>query len=307
MVRSSSDHGIFVWIIHNETVYLALATDDILVCSTTRQPFLLLKQELEKLFDLTCAEGNILKFLNLRIIQSPSGISFDQTDHIKNTILSEYFKDIPHSTIKRQPYPFPLESSFERRLYESMPLVGIDLTNAVKRFRFSFGHIVGGLMHIAGISHPDLAYCCMRYSGYMACPNLVIFDALHLTMCYLYHHPHLPIMYSFKCMNTSGSQLSSFWNRGYAEYLSGDFGDGLVAHADADHARDLRTRRSVSSYFLFLNQVLVSWGCKKQPETALHSCGSEVTSLHRCGQKTKLLYQFLSSIGCPLIGPCVIF
>jgi hypothetical protein len=107
MVRSSSDHGIFVWIIHNETLYLALATDDILVCSTTRQPFLLLKQELEKLFDLTCVEGNILKFLNLRIIQSPSGISFDQTDHIENTILSEYFKDTPPSTIKRQPYPFP--------------------------------------------------------------------------------------------------------------------------------------------------------------------------------------------------------
>lgn len=165
------------------------------------------QQEFEKLYDLICAEGNTLKFLNLCIIQSPAGISFDQTDHIKKVILSEYFQDIPPSSIKFQPYPFPLETSFERHLYDSIPLVGIDLTSAVNCFRFSFGHIVGGLMHITGVSRLDLAYCCMWYSGYMACPNLVIFKALHLTMCYLHHHPHLPIMYSSKPMSSSGTQL----------------------------------------------------------------------------------------------------
>jgi hypothetical protein len=141
----------------------------------------------------------------------------------------------------------------------------------------------------------------------MACPNLVIFEALHLTMCYLFHHPHLPIMYSSQEMNTSGNSLQTFWNKGTAEYLTADFGDELATFTDADHARDLRTRRSVSSYFTFLNKVLVSWGCKKQPETALHSCGSEVTSLHRGGQKSKLIYTFLSSIGLPLSGPCILF
>jgi hypothetical protein len=41
--------------------------------------------------------------------------------------------------------------------------------------------------------------------------------------------------------------------------------------ADADHARCLRTRRSISAYFILYNGVLVSWACKKQPVTALHS------------------------------------
>jgi hypothetical protein len=53
MVRSSSDHGVFTWTTNNENVFIGLATDDILVCSETRAPFLLLKQELELLFDLT--------------------------------------------------------------------------------------------------------------------------------------------------------------------------------------------------------------------------------------------------------------
>ena len=307
MVRSSSDHGVFIWDVNGERCYLALATDDVIVCSKSREPFQLLKIELERLFDLTSSEGRIIKFLNLRIVQSPSGISFDQTNHIRNIILAEYFKDIPSTGIKFQPFPFPLSPAFERQLYESPPLVGIDLTTAVKRFRFSFGHIVGGLMHINGVSRPDLAYCCMRYSGYMACPNIVIFEALHLTMCYLFHHPHLPIMYSSKPMSGSGDSLQTFWSKGDAEYLTPDFGDGLATFTDADHARDLRTRRSVSSYFTFFNHVLVSWGCKKQPTTALHSTGSEVTSLHRGGQKSKIIYKFLESIGTPLSGPCILF
>jgi hypothetical protein len=89
-----------------------LEIDDLLFISKTRSPFLRLKTELEKLFDLTVSEGAVLKFLNLRIIQSPSGISFDQTNRIKNTILSEYFRDVPVTSIPRQLYPFPLEASF---------------------------------------------------------------------------------------------------------------------------------------------------------------------------------------------------
>jgi hypothetical protein len=56
-------------------------------------------------------------------------------------------------------------------------------------------------MHITTISRPDLAYATMRLSGYMSRPNLPIFEALHHTMCYLYHHPHLPIMYPENQLN----------------------------------------------------------------------------------------------------------
>jgi hypothetical protein len=38
MIRSSSDHGVFVWPTSSETAYLGLATDDIMVCSESREP-----------------------------------------------------------------------------------------------------------------------------------------------------------------------------------------------------------------------------------------------------------------------------
>jgi hypothetical protein len=197
MVCSSSDHGDFTWTIHRESIYLALATDDILVCSKTCTLFQLLKQALEKLFDLTCAEGSKIKLLNLQIVQSHAGISFDQTDHVHLTILEEYFRTVPTASIPYQPFPFPILASFEKTLYESVPLLGIALALAVKCLGFSFGHIVGMLMHINVISRPDLAYCCMRFAGYMACPNIAIFE---------------------------GDTLWTFWCKGHAKYLTAEFG-----------------------------------------------------------------------------------
>jgi hypothetical protein len=307
MTRCSCDHGVFIWNLPTQTCYSSLETDDLLFLSKTCEPFLQLKQALEQLFDLTICEGNILKFLNLRIVQSPAGVSFDQTQHIQRTILSEYLKDIPSQSIHRQLFPFPIDSGFEKRLYESPPLTGIELTNATKKFCFAFSHVIGGLMHIATVSQPDLSYCVMRYSGYMACPNQPIFDALHLTMCYLYYHPHLPIMYPSKLYKSGSKSLQTHWKTGFAEYLPGDYGDGLATFADADFARCLRTRRSVSAHFHLLNGVLVSWGCKKQPVTTLHSSGAELTSLHCAGFKSTLLQAFLSAIGKPLLSPSTIF
>ena len=307
MIRCSCDHGIFIWKLPTETCFLVLETDDLLFLSKTRSPFLTLKAELERLFDLTVSEGSVLKFLNLRIIQSPAGVSFDQTMHIKNTILYEYFKDVPDTSIPKQVYPFPLDAAFEKRLYEAAPLTGVDLLNVTKRYRFSFGHLVGSLMHIAQVSRPDLSYSVMRFAGYMACPNLPIFEALHMCLCYLYHHPHLPIMYPSKPYKNMPSSLQTHWKTGFAEYLPGDYGDGLASFADADFARCLRTRRSVSANFHLLNGVLVSWSCKKQPVTSLHSSGAELTSLHRAGFKSTLLQSFLQAIGQPLPSPAILF
>ncbi len=97
-------------------------------------------------------------------------------------------------------------------------------------------------------------------------------------MCYLFHHPHLPIMYSSKRILDNKSTLQIQWTRGFAEFLPGEYGDGLATFADADHARCLRSRHSVSSHFQLLNGVLVSWGCKKQPTTSLHSTSAELHS-----------------------------
>jgi hypothetical protein len=58
--------------------------------------------------------------------------------------------------------------------------------------------------------------------------------------------------------------------------------------------------QSTSAYFILYNGTIVSWACKKQPITALHSTASEITALHKGATKTVLLQSFLQSIGFPL-------
>jgi hypothetical protein len=101
MIRTSTEHGVFTWSFNGiEQCYLVLATDDILFLYKTRTTFLTLRRELEKLFDLTVSEGSVLKFLNLHIVQSLAGISFDQMHHIHNNLLAKYFANVDPKSIK---------------------------------------------------------------------------------------------------------------------------------------------------------------------------------------------------------------
>jgi hypothetical protein len=127
MSTTTIDHGVFIWEWSNHFSVSILETDDLLMASDTDAPFHHLRAELQKMFDLTCKQGSILKFLNLHLIQSPNGVSIDQTQHIKTHVLDPYFTDVPPTSIPHHYYPFPIEASFEQMLYEAPPLTGIDL------------------------------------------------------------------------------------------------------------------------------------------------------------------------------------
>jgi hypothetical protein len=127
--RSISDHGVFVWKQPSSELFLALAlaTDDCIVLCDDRVQFLDLKEKMEKMFEVTLQEGAILRFLNVRIIQSPAGISIDQTDHILDTIVMSFLKNQGTSELVSITSPFPTDSSLEQRLYEAPVLVGAAL------------------------------------------------------------------------------------------------------------------------------------------------------------------------------------
>jgi hypothetical protein len=123
----------------------------------------------------------------------------------------------------------------------------------------------------------DLGYAVMRLSGYLAGPTAAIFEALDHVMRYLYIYQHLPIVYSAKPL--SHKSLTTHWARGSAEYLGPEFSTCFVNTSDADHARDIRDHRSTTSTIHLLNGVTVSWLCKKQYVSTLHSTGSEIIIL----------------------------
>ena len=157
-----------------------------------------MQQAFDNYFAYTTKEGTTLQFLNYRIIQSDHGTAIDQSNHIRQTMLRVFFPDPP--IVPCQSSPFPLEASTEIDLFQAAPMSDKCIQMMTKQYHGSYNHWVGALLHIADKSRWDISYLAMRLSGYNNCPSIVCYNILYQGMCYLFHHPHVPLMYPSKRM-----------------------------------------------------------------------------------------------------------
>ena len=81
--KSTIDNAIYIKVFTYGTVfYLIVYTDDVLNTTNNETEFTELTIVSEEQFEMKVQEVSVLKYLNLRIFQSPLGFSVDQTDHI---------------------------------------------------------------------------------------------------------------------------------------------------------------------------------------------------------------------------------
>jgi hypothetical protein len=107
----------------------------------------------------------------------------------------------------------------------------------------------------------------------------------------------MPIVYPRRPMNRRSMALH--WGKGSAEYLSPEYGTVHVNSIDADYARNISDRHSVTSYIHLLNGILVALKCKKHAVSTLHSTGSEITAHTSGAKKTVHLRDYAASLGYP--------
>jgi hypothetical protein len=87
------DHAVFTWTGPLAEMFVTIAKDDCICVCDDREKNVRPKHLLEELLELTLQEGNTIRFLILRINQSPQCIIIDQTDHIVDTVNDPYLKD----------------------------------------------------------------------------------------------------------------------------------------------------------------------------------------------------------------------
>ena len=211
MIPCSTCKGLFSWHKDDNKALLSLATDDILFAATDPTMWKTLLITFHQYFEFTTRTGTELSFLNYRIIQSKHGVSIDQTNHIKQTILQVYFKDTP--TVIFQSSPFPRDPKFEIELFKALPLSDEDLEKMANKINGTYQFYVGALQHVASHSRSDIQYATMRLAGYNANPNAKCFQALDQLLCYLYHHPHIPTMFPRK-KTTNETPIASHFGSG---------------------------------------------------------------------------------------------
>ena len=85
--------ALYYWKRGEDILLINTSTDDFLCAFSRVEIFYELRDFVTKFVDVTTQEGPILKYLNLRIVQSQYGINFDQTEHIRDTILDPWLKN----------------------------------------------------------------------------------------------------------------------------------------------------------------------------------------------------------------------
>ena len=92
--KSTIDHAIYIKVFYDVTVYyLTVSTDDVINTTNNETSFPEITRVFEEHFQMKSQEVYVLKYLNLRIFQSPLGFSADKND--KTTELeNEWFPTV---------------------------------------------------------------------------------------------------------------------------------------------------------------------------------------------------------------------
>ena len=69
---------------------------------------------MDSVLPVTAQTGKVLKYLNVRIIQTDMGISIDQTQHIKTNVIEKFFPPNRTDRLKSANTPYRSDSEYER-------------------------------------------------------------------------------------------------------------------------------------------------------------------------------------------------
>ena len=77
-----------------------------------------------------------------------------------------------------------------------------------------------------------------------------------------------------------------------------------LAYVDANHAGNIKTRRSHSGILIYVNQAPIVWYSKRQNTVEASSFGSEYIALRICTEMVEALRYKLRCFGVPIEGAC---
>lgn len=131
---------------------------------------------------------------------------------------------------------------------------------------------VGSLMHLAIVSRPDIMFAVSLVSRYLNC----------------YDHTHWNVVK--KIMKYLKETMS------YGLHYTSSQENMLQAYSDADYAKDINTRRSLTGYVFIKNGAAITWATQRQQSVALSTTEAEFMAACSATKEAIWLKQLLSDI-----------
>nr|KYP42777.1 Retrovirus-related Pol polyprotein from transposon TNT 1-94 [Cajanus cajan] len=235
-----SDPSLFTYTLQQQTVYLLVYVDDIILTGSSQSLIQQLTTQLNARFALKQL-GLLDYFLGIEVKYF--------TDKSILMTQSKYIRDLLHKTkmAEAQPISSPMVSSCK------LSKNGNDLFHDPTLFR----SVVGALQY-ATLTRPDISYSVNKVCQFMAQPLDTHWIAVKRILRYLKgtisHGLHFRPAVLGKSFN-------------------------LTAMCDADWASDIDDKRSTSGSSIFLGPNLISWWSRKQQVTARSSTEAEYRAI----------------------------
>jgi hypothetical protein len=247
-----------------ETILLSLYVDDGLCATNSNSLYTQFLSDLQTKFNLS-DQGDLSWYL---------GVSIDHNMARGVTTLSQelYIETLLKRFNMEGCNPIATPAEPHSHLLRSDQPTLID-KNATKDYQ----KLVGGLMYAACFTRPDIAYAVNQCAKYMANPGPTHIAAAKRILRYLAGTKHLKLTYT-RSDNPSSANT-------------------LIAYADADHAGDPESRRSVTGYVLLLNGGAISWQSVRQVIVALSSAEAEYYAASVAGTDITYVRRLMEELG----------
>lgn len=266
-VQSVNDFSLFVKSSGGNIVILLVYVDDIILSGNCDNEINKVKDFLKSKF-LIKDLGKLKFFLGMEVIDINEGVCLCQRKYCME-LLHEF------GMLGCKPVKTPLDCNVVVRKE------GIDVNDSLVHNVVLFQKLVGKLIYLT-ITRPNISYVVQVLSQFMHSPRKSHFNVAVRLLRYLKLNP----------------------GRGFSITKGNLVLKGFV---DADWAKCLMSRKSVTGYVIFLGHTIVSWKSKKQDTVSRSSTESEYRALGVVSCEIMWILKLLFDVGLKDLTPISIF
>ena len=285
----------------NAAMNVVISTDDCLVTSNCQALCKRIKCHMSKFFNMKVHTGSgVLNFLNLRIVQTSQGISFDQTEHIEAALAAVFPEDE-----RVNPVANYWDTDLEWDLYYSPILTGKELQEVERQYKGSARHHIGVLQHMYHWSRIELGYPCNRLSSFASFPTLALFQQIKKVYRCLAGMPHRPIFYPRNIDLRSKTALRQEVSVG--DVISVEVPNHLAMFADGGENKSKYDKRAIGCTIITFGTVATDWKASTLPSLHTSSTNSEIQTYYIAARALTVARPVQNFLGSPVIGAVPIF
>ena len=267
-IQTVSDPCIYFKTSDEDTLYLGVYVDDIVIAGKGEEQIQQLKDNLAKKFNIKDL-GQLKYFLGINVVQNQEKqcVWIGQPTYTENLLQKFGMQD-------SKPVNTPVESG--AKLHSATE--EDELVDQVK-----YQSAIGSLMYLAVSTRPDIAYAVNSLAKFNSKPSEEHWTALKRVFRYLKGTLKCGILYQK------------------------DDSETITGYSDADWAGDTTDRKSISGYVFMQNGGAISWSSRKQKTVALSTAEAEYLALSNASQECMWLRQLQRELNYSTSTPTIIY